>query len=225
MRLGAAVFAWLSILVLGSLIVGIGRHIVHPEIPGTTEEGSTGPVASPAEPPSMEPQTANPQTGSGSIARPNDPAGLERVAPRPPLGALGQAQPPPNEPQEMELHQPVATAAGLFEAMGYKVALAGTEMVGPDETCTYEGRTWPCGTVARTAFRSFLRGRAVTCAVPPKPGSETITIDCHIGKEDIGAWLINNGWARATDSGPYADAGKKAQSEKKGIFGPPPEGL
>jgi endonuclease YncB( thermonuclease family) len=107
--------------------------------------------------------------------------------------------------------------------MGHTVAIAGVEPIGADETCLFDDREWACGIRARTAFRLWLRGRAVTCAVRSEPDPRTITAACRLGKQDVGQWLVSNGWARAAEGGPYGDAGEKARAAKKGIFGRPPD--
>ncbi|MBN9243144.1 MAG: thermonuclease family protein [Mesorhizobium sp.] len=154
-------------------------------------------------------------------------APLERADPRPPLSKLSLALPPkPKMPDEWKgkpLFQPLATAAGVFQAMGYTVAISGVDAVKPDESCTDEaGKTWNCGVRARGAFRAFLRGRAPVCTVPPEGGRDTISATCRIGKQDIGAWLVANGWARAARGGPYAEAEEVARKERMGIFGAAP---
>lgn len=155
-------------------------------------------------------------------------AEYERLAPRAPLGDLGAAQPPkPKKPVPPEdwkatrLFNPVATSAGTIEAQGYRVALAGIEPTPIEQDCTYEGRTWPCGARARTAFRAWLRARAVQCTVPPTPDRELITAECNIGKEDLSAWLVESGWAKPSDESRFAEITEKARSAKRGIYGPP----
>src|SRR5690606_26049500 len=78
-----------------------------------------------------------------------------------------------------------------------------------------------CGARARSAFRAFLRGRAVTCEVPTEPDKAVITAACRMGKQDVSEWLVENGWARAAAGGPYAQAGEAVRAAGKGIFGPP----
>ena len=90
--------------------------------------------------------------------------------------------------------------------MGYKVAIAGTESIDPAQTCTSDGVEWQCGIRARTAVRLWLRGRALSCQVPPEADREFIVANCRLGKQDVGAWLVSNGWARAVAGGPYAAA-------------------
>lgn len=163
---------------------------------------------------------------SQSTGATSDPSGLERLAPREPLSQLSLALPPkPKAPGEWKgtiMHRAVAPSAGMVEAMGYRIAVAGIDPVPADERCSYDGRDWDCGIYARTAFRAFLRGRSPTCIVPPEPDREIVAADCVIGKQDIGEWLVSNGWARAAPGGPYGEVGKKAQDDKAGIFGPPP---
>lgn len=118
------------------------------------------------------------------------------------------------------LFNPVATAAGIIEAKGYSVTMKGVAPVQPDETCSFADRDWPCGLRARSAFRAWLRGRAVTCVVPPKPEPDAIVADCILGKQDIGAWLVARGWARPKGEA-YAELASAAAKEAKGIFGAP----
>ncbi|WP_352727139.1 thermonuclease family protein [Mesorhizobium sp. M0276] len=152
---------------------------------------------------------------------------LERVEPREPLSKLALAVPPkpkmPDDWNGTKLFQPVAPAAGRIEAKGYSIAVSGIDIVSQDEVCSDDGKSWPCGVRARTAFRAFLRGRAVVCSVPPDGGRDLIAAECRIGKQDVGRWLVENGWARAANGGPYVEAGDKARTAKKGIFGSAPD--
>ncbi|HVW57384.1 MAG TPA: thermonuclease family protein [Rhizobiaceae bacterium] len=127
----------------------------------------------------------------------------------------------PNQRKETILYQPVATAAGVLDASGYHVTLAGIDPVGKDESCRRStGGTWPCGLVARTAFRAWLRGRAMTCNVPSAKG--VVTTSCKIGDDDPALWLAENGWAKSEDPR-YSDAVAKAKEGKRGVFGDPPK--
>lgn len=171
---------------------------------------------------------------SGSIVS----SDLERLPPRAPLGqsaskasakpssqgadAKSSAAPAePGERKETLLYQPIAEAAGVLDAAGYRVTLAGVDPVGKDKSCPRSGGgTWPCGLVARTAFRAWLRGRAVTCDLPPAKGA--VTTSCKLGDNDPALWLAENGWARSDDPR-YSDAAEKAKEAKRGMFGDPPK--
>ncbi|MBZ9796733.1 thermonuclease family protein [Mesorhizobium sp. ES1-4] len=190
------------------------------------EEPATSAIPGPAAPPPPPPVHSR-AIDPDVVAPPELPTGeLERIEPREPLSKLALAMPPkpkmPDDWNGTKLFQPVAPAAGLIDAKGYSVAVSGIDVVRQDETCTTDGKSWPCGVRARTAFRAFLRGRAVVCLVPPEGGRDLIAAKCRIGKQDVGQWLVENGWARAARGGPYVEAGDKAQSAKKGIFGSAP---
>lgn len=202
-----------------------------PSASDAAQEPMTSAIPAPAAPqppnPAIHSRAIDPET----VAPPELPdQELQRVEPRAPLSDLALAGPPkppktkmPGDWNGTKLFQPVATAAGLIEGKGYAVAVSGVDVVKADETCSDEGKSWACGARARTAFRAFLRGRAVACAVPPEGGRDTISAECHIGNQDIGQWLVENGWARAAQGGPYVEAGNKARTARKGIFGPAPD--
>ena len=110
----------------------------------------------------------------------------------------------PDEWKGTPLFNPVATAAGMLEAKGYRIALAGIEPVGPDETCdSGENRGLAaCGLALPSAPGCAA---AVICEVPPQPDRETVVVPCRVGKQDVAAWLVESGWARAAAAGSYAE--------------------
>ena len=154
-----------------------------------------------------------------------DPVELERVEPRPPLTDLGLAVPPrapmPEDWREVLLYRPVATSSAIFESMGREVIISGVQGIDLDGSCLFQEVTWPCGQRARAAFNSWLRGRALTCFVPPDPERFAIAAPCRLGKQDVGAWLVSNGWATALPGGIYGKAEATARGAEMGIFGPP----
>lgn len=155
-----------------------------------------------------------------------DPSEIERVEPRPPLSDLGLAMPPetpmPDDWREILLYRPIATSSAIFQSMGRTVVISGVQSVDPDKTCSlHDVASWPCGQRARAAFNSWLRGRALKCFVPPEIDRFTIAAPCRLGKQDVGAWLVSNGWATALPSGIYGKAEATARRAEMGIFGPP----
>lgn len=158
------------------------------------------------------------------IAAPQlDVTDLERIDPREPLSPLGAPEDPASRPPgETLLLRPVAIAAGSFEAQGHRVTLEGIDIVEPDETCESEGRSWPCGVHARTAFRNYLRGRAISCTVPATQSEETVVSRCTIANADPAAWLVSQGWARAEPGGPYEEQQREAIEARLGIHGTAP---
>jgi endonuclease YncB( thermonuclease family) len=117
------------------------------------------------------------------------------------------------------LFNPVATEAGMIEAGGHSIKLRGIRAFGSDETCADNaGASWPCGMRARTAFRSWLRGRAIHCKVPELPGAETLETECLVAGEDPAAWLVAQGWAKP-DSEDVADEQRQADATGAGAHG------
>lgn len=154
-----------------------------------------------------------------------DGSDMERAEPRLPLGDLGLAsQPKPSMPRdwpETSLYRPVATSSAGFDSMGRKLFISGTQSVEADRVCLFHDSAWPCGQRARAAFNNWMRGRALNCFVPPTVDRFPVAATCRLGKQDVGAWLVSNGWALALPSGIYGKAEATARTAEMGIFGPP----
>lgn len=152
---------------------------------------------------------------------------LEREAPRDPLSQLSLALPPEPKPKNpwagKPLFRPVATESAVFESGGNTISIEDVTSVTPEQTCIYEGESWACGVRARAAFRAWLRGRALVCQLPEGQDEAAMRGKCRLAKQDVGAWLVENGWALAAPEGPYAQAGEKAKAAGLGIFGAPPD--
>lgn len=152
---------------------------------------------------------------------------LERIEAREPLGPAGRAHvPSEGPPKETMLHRPIVTEAGAFEAMGYNIRLPGLLVVPQEQICGEGEAAWPCGIHARTAFRNWLRGRALACIVPPTPPVGPVVTPCRLGKLDAGAWLVGQGWAQADpDDDRYATLENEASNARRGLHGAGPQGL
>lgn len=161
---------------------------------------------------------------------PIDATGLKRADPRIPLSELGAPAPEP-KPQDTLYYRPIAIAAGMFESEGHTITVAGIRVIAPDRVCdATDGGAWPCGKRARTAFRYWLRGRAVECHVEEKTDKAAAEqagdkpMRCSLAGYDVGTWLVENGWALSETGGPYTEAEKAARDAGKGIFSGGPSG-
>jgi len=187
--------------------------------PSAAPEPSVTVAEAPPAPPRPD---APPRSVAPSIIAipPVDPQALERVEARPPLSEIAQAVPPKKPPPKPLLFQPVAEAGGIIVAGGRTITIAGVKPVVDGEICDRQGgATWPCGRAARSAFRAFLRGRAVTCDFPEGEVPDALSTTCRLGPRDIGAWLVENGWARP-DGDTYATQAAAAEKAGRGVFGP-----
>jgi len=158
---------------------------------------------------------------------------LQRVEPRPPLnGKLGQPPVRAEMPRRDKLlkpdpllFSPVAKSAGVIVAGGRTITISGVEPVPEDQVCGGSvGLPWPCGKVARTAFRGFLRGRAVRCDFPEGEVPAEVAAPCRMGNRDLGEWLVANGWARPIGD-MYREQLKTAVDGRKGMHGDAPPSL
>lgn len=182
-----------------------------------------------------------PETGDAPPALASDPqhAPLERIEPRAPLSDLGLAAPvqekapiTQNDNTAAEekaaegglFYRPVALAAGRLAVGNRTIELSGIDIVEPDAACAdINGDVWQCGMQARTAFRSWLRSRAVVCDMDGvDQNQELIRTKCSLGGTDVARWLVENGWARATFGGEYSDGQTQAEKMLLGVFGRKP---
>jgi endonuclease YncB( thermonuclease family) len=231
-----------ALLLLGSAVILLGgAMIVSDEVASVSDTAPPSPAeaAPPAPTPTVLSKAAGPAEvpaapPSSRMVAPKVVAppqvsvdDLEREAPREPLSQLSLALPPPPKPSNKwsgtPFFRPVATESAVFESMDRTITIAGAGSLSSDETCLSHGVSWPCGVRARSAFRLWLRGRALVCKLPPDSDAVSIVAPCRLGKQDVGAWLVSNGWARALPGGPYEQAEEKAQAAGLGIFGEPPD--
>lgn len=198
----------------------------NPKEHAAQEERDVSAVPQPPPPALAEAPTPARAVGADLVAIPEiEPETLVRVEPREPLSPFGRPLTPPRR-DNSRIHRPVADAAGRIIGAGLLVDITGVDIVEPETVCTDpDGFEWPCGMRARTAFRGLLRGRAVNCDVPPDYDGAEITAACKLGKLDLGAWIVANGWGRAASGGPYEEQEQAAREAGKGIFGYGPDAL
>jgi endonuclease YncB( thermonuclease family) len=146
---------------------------------------------------------------------------LVRVEPRQPLSTF--AAPSRKRQNHGRIFRPLIQAAGRISGSGVAVDIAGVRPTEADRICKDgDGAEWPCGMRARAAFRSFVRGRALLCDLPEEITQKHYSVPCSLGKQDVAAWLVAQGWAEADQGGPYAAVGEAARAAGKGVYGKAP---
>jgi endonuclease YncB( thermonuclease family) len=135
-------------------------------------------------------------------------------------GSEAQADPPGAAAPVVFTRLEIADA-GTFRAIGRTFRFAGIEALGLDETCRdSQGREWPCGRRAQAAVQQLLRQRSVRCV---EVGTEAATalMRCTVGRTDVSAWLVEQGWAlpRAGDQR-LATLHIEARNARAGRFAP-----
>ena len=114
---------------------------------------------------------------------------------------------------------PTFSVAGVVEAKGRVIRLAGVAATALDLQCGAQADAWPCGRAARTALQGFVRGRTIACRALGGAGPGDDAARCAVAGRDIGEWLVSQGWAAAAGPG-YAEAEKTAREAKRGIWNP-----
>jgi hypothetical protein len=124
----------------------------------------------------------------------------------------------------VDLANPLAERAGVLAFGNRMLQLTGIAPTDPSRICTGpNGKEWPCGTVARTAFRSFLRGRDVTCDLPDEAWKGMLTTQCRYVRVDLSQWLVQNGWAEAANGSALGPTAEEARKAGRGIYGDGPK--
>lgn len=227
MRAHGAVLAVLGLVAAGSALYAAREALVEGRtVPA--EAALPAPVDVPHPPPAARPAAASqpvrpvaPEVVALPHVRLDE---LQRAEPRAALSAFARPLPRPLPRNRGRLYRPFIDAAGQVAASGVVVTLAGIVVTPAGKVCTdAEGRDWPCGLHARGAFRSFVRGRALACDLPPELAETTYTATCTLAGRDAGLWLVEQGWVLPAPGGPYAQAGAAARAALRGIHGAAPE--
>jgi hypothetical protein len=146
---------------------------------------------------------------------------MERIAPVKPIKTefFGPPIPVKPKPELVLMFQPVIENAGTIIVEGRNISLLNVFPIEADLLCTDQnGREWPCGKAARTAFRAMVRGRAIMCRLPDQQKVD-VEAECGIGNENLGQWLVEQGWAEARPGSDFESLGEAARLSGRGIFG------
>ncbi len=112
-------------------------------------------------------------------------------------------EPPPLPPRWRRFFGVVAVDAGTLDLGPRRLKLAGIAAPAADADCTPDAApSWPCGRAALTAFRLFLRSRAIECFLPPETLDDPVVGPCRLGETDLANWLVAQGWAEPAATAP-----------------------
>jgi len=125
-------------------------------------------------------------------------------------------KPPPKSRMEL-LFRPVVESAGSLTTAAGRISVAGIEAPEAEATCGEGAAAWPCGRMARAELMRFIRGRAIECQVPAGEDDVPETTRCSVAGDDIGEWLVRQGWARP-DGDAYVEAAREAQEARRGLW-------
>jgi endonuclease YncB( thermonuclease family) len=103
----------------------------------------------------------------------------------------------------------------------HKIRILGIDAPESDQVClSEEGRAWNCGIEARDRLTGFSNNRPWTCRFEGLDRYQRHLASCTVNGEDVGRWLVRNGWALAFRR--YADVyvadEEAARREKRGLW-------
>lgn len=111
--------------------------------------------------------------------------------------------------------------ADTLNAQGYKVKLYGVAGPDFDQTCANRhGASYNCGQQAALWLSSWLANNPITCRVMSKNKKDYMVAACSLGQYDIGAALVNAGWAIADprESDIYVPYEQNARTKRNGLW-------
>ena len=104
---------------------------------------------------------------------------------------------------------------------GYYIRLFGIDAPEADQTCANKmGRAYHCGRVAATWLRDWLMDNSVECHIMQQDKRGNMVGVCSLGQYDIGAAMVNSGWAIAYEkySDIYVPYQEQAMSRRDGLW-------
>jgi endonuclease YncB( thermonuclease family) len=106
-----------------------------------------------------------------------------------------------------------------IEIHGQRIRLHGIDAPESAQTCEAGEQAYRCGQQAALALADYIGQRTVRCEQRGRH-FQRIVVVCSVAGEDVGAWLVANGWALndARYSRDYIDEEAAARDARLGIW-------
>ena len=107
-----------------------------------------------------------------------------------------------------------------LEINGERIRLHGIDAPEMRQSCWRDGKVWRCGGDAANALAGMIASRAVACRKLDRDSYGRMVSKCRVAGEDLGEWMVLNGWAVAYVyfSYEYSRAEQRAKSARRGIW-------
>ena len=101
-----------------------------------------------------------------------------------------------------------------------KIRLHGIDAPESKQSCTADGKEWPCGQEATQALVEAISDQPVTCKGDKRDRYKRLLATCYVGSINLNAMMVRNGWALAYRrySTDYVDAEAAAEKAGMGIW-------
>ncbi len=84
-----------------------------------------------------------------------------------------------------------------LEVAGERIRLHGIDAPESRQHCRLDGKPWQCGKDAANALADKIGRRPVRCEDLGRDRYKRIIARCTVAGEDMGAWMVSQGWALA----------------------------
>jgi endonuclease YncB( thermonuclease family) len=107
-----------------------------------------------------------------------------------------------------------------IEIHGQTIRLYGIDAPEGRQVCRRDGADWRCGQAAAHALAKHIGRRPVSCRPRDRDRYGRSVAVCFVADEDVGAWLVREGWALAYRrySRDYVGAEEAARAAKRGLW-------
>ncbi len=107
-----------------------------------------------------------------------------------------------------------------LEIQGQRIRLHGIDAPESRQLCRLAGKPWMCGKYAANVLAEKIGRRSLACEERDRDRYGRIVAKCSVAGEDLGEWMVANGWAVAyyLFSYEYSRAEHRAKSARRGIW-------
>lgn len=122
-------------------------------------------------------------------------------------------------PAELSGQASVIDASTLI-VDGQQIRLRGIDAIGRHKLCMADGIEYICGLHAIFDLTNFLDRGRIVCQTLDAKREEVVLAVCRMNGQDVGAWLVQEGWAvpRGEGSSEYVVLEEDAKRNKRGIW-------
>ena len=135
------------------------------------------------------------------------------------LGALGSILIKISEQGQIKGEADVIKA-NLIAINQQTIKLYGIDTPELAQLCYVKGLPWQCGLTAKRKLAEKIKGESLTCLIREQESNNLPLAECFLGRENINAWLVDNGWAIADrqNSRSFISHEILAKRNKQGIY-------
>ncbi len=103
-----------------------------------------------------------------------------------------------------------------FFLAGKEVRMQGIDAPEWRQSCTRDGKSWPCGEEARRQLARLLAGQKMVCRIHSVDQHGRLLAHCSAGGQDLNAAMVSSGFAVAF--GDYEAQERSAREARRGLW-------